>query len=326
MYSNSQIKTWRKCQKLWEYKYIHKLAPRKISDALHYGSIVHRILDKLQSKDLEVIYDELWAEYSSKYFVEEIEEVFERSFSNIKDYIEHWSNEPLEVIDTEIYLKAEIEGVIIEGYADGLVKDHRGNHWLLENKTGKSNASLENRYWDLQVMLYHELFSYYDWIKDKYGVQLEGTVWNYITSTEITDPRILQNGTISKAQSQKTTWRRYKNTVEKQGLDLNDYLDMKPIFEARCNDFFQRNYLPYDVMIGGQMMKEFLSSVEDIEYKRKYKLIYPRTMEQHCSWCDYQLLCKAEFDTPLENLTDILEKHYEKRQGRPNNEINQNSG
>jgi len=307
-YSHSQIKLWRRCQKAWEYKYIHKLTPKSKSDALNYGTFVHKILDEVnKGVELDVCYDKLWSVYSKKYFIAEIQDVFEKAFSNIEDYYYYWEDEPLEVLDTEIHVEKEIApGIIIHGYADGLVKDSSNRHWLLENKTGKKDASSEARYWDLQAMIYHPLVS------EKYDLPLSGTIWNWITSGEISYPRILKNGTISRAVSQRTTWRRYEELINEHGFDVEDYKDMREIFEARTSDFFSRRYLPYEEDIADQLNLEVIETIKDINVKKDNPdSKYPRSMDRHCSWCNYQSLCKANLTTPLEELEDFIEEEYE---------------
>ena len=313
-FSHSQIKHWRRCQKSWSYKYVHNLTPKRKSDALYFGILFHEILEYVaKGHDLTDIYDDLWAKHSKNYFAEEIGDLFEKAFSNYEDYEYMWKDDPLEIIETEVHLEIELtNGNILHGYADGIVKDKNNRYWLLENKTGKRDADIESRYWDLQVVIYHSM------IMQMMDIELSGTLWNWITSSEINDPRILQNGTLSRAVNQKTTWNRYLRVINEHGFDIDDYADLQPIFEARQNDFFSRSYLPYEEDIAKQLMLEITTSVEDIQSSLTQNRQYIRSMDRHCSWCDYQQLCRAEFSTSLENLEDIIEKEYQRRENTSN--------
>ena len=307
-YSHSQVKMWRRCQKAWEYKYRHDLVPRRSGDALVYGKIVHKILEKYYHfHNFEKASNAVWEEYRDKYFLDEIIPLFNKANDNVSLYLLHWHDEPLTVVQGEMKLEVPFGRDTITGYIDGIVVDHRGHSWLLENKTGKQSPGVESNYWDLQTTIYHKI------LKEWHGYDLSGTMWVWLTSGEINQPRLLKNGTLSRALSQRTNWTKYVQAIDEYNLDIEDYLDLKDHFEARDNDFFKRVYLPYEPEIADQLYDEFKYSVDLLADAKRSQIVFPRNMERHCSWCNYQSLCKAEFHTPLKEMGGFIEKEYEKR-------------
>lgn len=302
--SQSKIKLWRRCKKAYEYKVHQKLVPRVVRRPLAFGTIVHGML--------EAHFDgtdpwEVLKEYRRKQgklfkseeeefgnILEDIEEVMRNYFWFYRDedkYLKPWTNPDtgkrsehnfkVRLIDTPKIL------VIYDFTIDVCLVDRNTRLWLTDHKSGVREVPASIRFTDLQSMMYSWGF------KKATGIMPYGVLWNHIKSKAPRPPQLLKSGEFSRAMSQATTWYTYRRTLKQFGKSPKQYLDMKKTLEGRELDFFNRVYLPIKKPVMEQLVEEAKQTALEMSAWPKDS-IFPRTMDKHCQWCDYQSICQAE--------------------------------
>ena len=295
--SQSQIKTWRRCQKQWQFRYIHKLRIRHASRALQFGSLMHQCLAEHYRKKDAIALLETLAKNDARYgHDQEIQHLYEAVESNFIEYLSYWGDEEFEIETVEkqfeLALSIDKQEYIFNGFIDLVVSDS-GGYWLVEHKTGKSDSGEMMRYHDLQSALYHKAWN--ELHPDK---PLKGTMWNYVTSYPLQPPKLLQSGKPSKAANQRTTPGLYEQTCEQCGVDVRDYAHVIENLENKMSSYFSRITLPADPDLSETLFRELKISVKEIDTARNDPdKTYVRTMDRHCAWCEFESLCHLELLT-----------------------------
>lgn len=190
--TNSMVKTFRHCHKQAEYKYIHRLLPKRLGSPLKRGTWVHSLLE-WHGRGLD--WREIHAKYSgefAKLFDEEkdyygdmpreIETIF-------KSYLWHYKDDPWEWVETEQQYEAVLpDGTIARCKIDAIIRDKYGKLWAVDNKTHKTLPNHNFRLRDTQSGVYL-------WILQENGIEVEGFIWNYLRWKAPSVPKLLQNGT-----------------------------------------------------------------------------------------------------------------------------------
>lgn len=303
--SQSKIKLWRRCKKAYDYKINQKLIPRVTRRPLAFGTIVHGMLEAHFNGDDPWSVLKAYEKSQGKLFKAEEEE-----FGNILDDIQvlmecyfrfykdddkrltAWKNpntdkrseHNIKVVMVDLGKRGRI---IYDCTIDTVLVDRKLNAWLTDHKTGVREVPSVSRFTDIQSMLYVWAFE-----KDT-GLGVNGVLWNYIKSKAPSVPRILKSGEFSRAASQSTTWFVYRRALKNAGLDPKNYKDMKELLEGREVDFFNRVFLPVKKEVQQQILEEAIDTAQEMkEFSETGP--FPRTMDKHCLWCDYQGICNAE--------------------------------
>lgn len=302
----SSLKTWRRCHKMYFYKYIENLEKRHKGSALFRGTIVHAMIEaKANGNDPWEVYDK-YMEENHKMFIEE-EEYFgiEDMISDIMEgYFSYYKNDdlkPFPVIDQEGNKRyAEVKfkvplipelGIYFGGIADMIVQDNKGRVWLMDHKTHKTLPKGDIAYLNVQSNMYAWALPLANLPKP------EGMVWNYIRWKQPSKPQMLKNGSLSKASSIDTTWSIYKKAVKEAGLDIKDYKDMEEVLKGKEEDFYVRHYLPFNKKVQENILEDAKSTAKEIYdnwVDPKGKKLCDRNITRDCSWCEFYTLCQAE--------------------------------
>lgn len=185
--THSMLKTFRRCPKCAEYKYVHRLKPKLLKTPLKRGTWVHALLEAHGN-------GEDWRKVHAKYSAE-----FDRLFDEEKDYygdmpneisrimesyMWHYKNDPWKYIANEFTLEAEFpDGTLYRGKVDALVENQFGL-WLVDHKTHRSLPDLSFRLRDSQSALYL-------WAARESGLNVQGFIWNYIRWKAPSTPKLL---------------------------------------------------------------------------------------------------------------------------------------
>ena len=188
--TNSMIKTMRRCPKQAEYKYVHRLKPRKLGTPLKRGTWWHA----LQEADGN---GEDWRKVHAQY-TNEFNKLFDEEKGYYGDmprelehmmnsYKWHYKNDPWEYIENEFQLEAKFpDGTIYRGKVDALIRNQFGL-WLVDHKSHKSLPDHTFRLQDTQSALY-------TWAAWENGLDIQGFIWNYAPWKVPSTPKILQAG------------------------------------------------------------------------------------------------------------------------------------
>ena len=136
--SISQIKLYKACRKAWEFKYVEKLIPVQIAEALETGKRYHGYLEMLENGE----------ELPGDYTKEEAMAVAYQKYILPRFH----------VIAAEKELEKQIGDHILHGFVDGLTDDG----YIVEHKTTSADISEGGEYeynllWDEQVLAYMSL-------------------------------------------------------------------------------------------------------------------------------------------------------------------------
>ena len=284
-YSQSKIKTWRRCHKSYDYKYRQGLVRRSSPVALMRGVTIHGMLEAvIKGQDpmgaLEEYregYKKLWDEERENYPEPEVlESMFHR-------YQKHWANDGLDYGGrAEITVEAEHRGYKFKGIIDALPDDAHKRRWLCDHKTHRVLPDEHTRFSDIQTVLYY-------WAMRENGEKVDGILWDYIRTKPPAIPEMLKSGGLSKRKNIDTDADTYLAEIHRLKLNPADYADI--LAQVSKNTFFRRIYLPTpNEQLIQSVVGDFFDTVEEIANSKSCV----RNMTRDCKSCSYYQLCSAE--------------------------------
>lgn len=298
----SGIKTFRKCQKLYEYAWLQNIERKKPIVPLVRGSIIGECLDKLAAKKgIAPVIKKYETEYG-KLFKAEQEEYgdilgeCERIVHNYKRlyandglvYLKGKDGNPFEVeVETDFSI-GSIK-VHFTGHIDKLVKDKEGHILVLDHKSHKSIPGPDARYNDFQLLTYL-------WLLPLSGLpKADGVLWDYLRTKPPTVPELLKKGGLTRRANLDSDYDTYMAAIQENGLNPEDYKDELARFKAEGgNRYFERVRLPAPgpVLIENMVsdFKETIIQIVDATKKGKFV----RNMGRDCGSCGFYQLCQME--------------------------------
>lgn len=293
--SHSKIKTYRTCKKMADYKYVQKLRRKFKAEPLLRGTIIHDMLEEhISGRDPWPILKNAEKKYK-KLFLEEREH-YGDLIGDLKKimtgYFDFYHQDPIKYLKfkgkyTEHYFEVPLtRHITLVGYLDSFGQTKDKLNWLVEHKSHKRLPEGDLAYSDIQSSLY-------TWVAPQIGLPVpDGVAWNYIKAEAPGEPDLLKNGTLSTKKNMNTTWAIYRATIEKYGLKVKDYIQMREQLEGKEDNFFKRKYLPTNKHITGNIIKDVITTASEMQ--RKLGKVTTRTIGKHCDWCDFYDVCQAE--------------------------------
>ena len=286
-FSQSKIKAFRRCRKIYDYKYNQGLTRRTAPATLSRGVTFHEMLDApVMGKDwrepLERYrqeYQGLWSDETENYSSpEELESLYLR-------YHKHWANDGLDYRGlSEIPIETTHRGIKFKGIIDKLPRDQMGRIWLMDHKTHKILPDEDARFSDIQTVLYY-------WALREEGEQVDGVMWDYIRTKPPAVPETLKSGGLSKRANIDTDYDTYLGEIQRLGLNPADYQDILTKLKQGKKVFFQRVKLPTpSETLVSSVVNDFFDTAEQILEATTFE----RNMTRDCKSCSYYQLCSAE--------------------------------
>lgn len=333
--THSMLKTFRRCPKQAEFKYVHRLKPKKLGSPLKRGTWMHSLLETFHngddwrlvhtklSKQFDVLFDE-----EKDYYGDMPTEIL----AVMEAYIWHYKDDPWEIVKTEFQVEAMFpDGTVYRGKVDMLIRDSHGLLWLVDHKTHKTLPDLSFRLLDAQSALYL-------WAAQENGLIVQGFIWNYIKWKAPSVPSLLKDGSrISKVDSDTdypTFYRalkKYKeenpnfvitpeNKAKLHRLKAARYEYGKP----QTSDFFRRDILEKSPeMIERVVQGNYTTSLRMHDYDFTNPDYVERVVERGCTFsCSFTDICTAELMGA--NITPLLKQNY--TVGDPNSYYNDKAG
>mgnify|MGYP003637215954 FL=1 len=153
--SESKSKTFKECQLKYRYRYVDRLKEQRTNtDALHFGSFIHKILeDGFQANDLAaltVIAENVRKDYS---FSESYNPKIKKCLENFLKF-----NATLaETVATEMVYEVvydEEKNIKLNGIIDRIIKGKEGGYLVIDYKTSKRELTELDLYQDRQMQGY----------------------------------------------------------------------------------------------------------------------------------------------------------------------------
>ncbi len=223
----------------------------------------------------------------------------------MRDYFEYWEGS-VKAIEhdgrhSEHEFRIELEdGLWFSGKIDAVVKA-KGMRWLMEHKTFSRMPSEDERWRSVQAAVYFRA------LEEMGFKRIDGILWDYVSSKPCNVPgELTPTGKISQARID-TLPSRVKRWLKEEDLKKKDYSKMLSDAEANRRNRFIRIFSPVKPRIVDNIWDDFVDTAK--EMRDNHGLKKDQNIGRHCSWCDYQPLCKAEMtDSDVEWL---LKRDYQ---------------
>lgn len=294
--NQSRVKSWRLCHRQHWYKFEEQIQKKVKSRPLMFGSIVHEMLEAHANGDDPWDKLEEIAKTQRKMFRKEVElygNIVEDITWIMSEYFKFWptkgstSLRPIRVGKQKAEHVFEIElerGLIWKGKVDMFAKWKENLKALVEHKTMKKEWPEDERWRNLQSLTYRRASKLMGWpIPD-------GTLWDYILSKPPTKPQLTTKGILSKREiiTLPITVRQFMKTND---LKPKDVAGLMQKAEENLGRYFQRIFTPANDDIEQRVFDDFIETVYEIAEDHDRKKA--RNIGKHCSWCDFELLCRT---------------------------------
>lgn len=296
--SNSKVKTWRRCPKKYEFKYVMKLEPKQKSVQLERGSWIHALLEAhYRGESWKAVHKRLAREFYNllEEQREDLGDLPAECLRIMRSYLRYWKQEDefYNVVDTEldeiITLPTDLQLHVI---IDLIVEDRRtGLLWIVDHKTRKTFESSDN------MLLDPQLTNYYDAAVLMGYKPLGGVFYNEIRTKAPIVPRLTaKTHQLERRRNIDTDVYTYMSAIRAQGFDPSDYSEiLRHLARNQTDRFFRRPRLPKDPPMLRTMRRELGQSAQEIRTAERLGR-FPRTfIPSDCRWsCDYKNLCIAQ--------------------------------
>lgn len=301
--TNSMLSAYRRCIKQSEYKYVHRLKPKRLGSPLKRGKWVHKLLEvdargedwKKEHKRLSLKFEDLFDDEKEFYgdMPTEIGHI-------MKSYFWHYKHDPWKYHEVELELTAELpNGVLLRIKFDGLIENQWGL-WLVDHKSHKSLPNTAYRLLDTQSPLY-------TWVAQQNGIPVNGFIWNYVRWKAPTIPKLVYANTSNPRLSKSATdtdYPTYKRALKEYGLDIDAYEERLSYYkslryvpgEPQNSPFFLRSVYEKDPELIQRVLKEAMRTADRMNnYDWSDPEAVERTVGRHCEFmCSYTDLCTME--------------------------------
>jgi hypothetical protein len=311
MVSQSKVKTFRRCHQAYHYRYVEKLRKKRKSRPLQFGTMIHKALERhFNGDDPMGYFEELRKDVKAmKLFAQEREEygdILVDTQDIIAEYIRFWEGDKLRPIrkahrGAEHTFEIELfPGVIWNGKLDALAKTPNKLRWLVEHKTYTRKPGDDERWRNLQSVTYFRANDILGW------QPLDGVLWDYIKSKPPAIPDILKDGTLSQKRID-TLPSTVERTIEERGEEVDQYPQLMASAESNRGEYFQRIHTPVNRSVVDLVFADFESTIRSMV--ENHGKCSDMNIDKHCSWCDYEPLCRARLQGL--DIEYVKEREYE---------------
>jgi hypothetical protein len=316
--TNSMLTSFRRCIKQSEFKYVHRLKPKRLGSPLKRGTWVHELLEvDAKGGDWQERHKKLSRKFNNM-FDEEKEfygDMPTEIFRIMKSYFWHYKYDPWKYHEVELELTAELpNGVLLRIKFDGLIENQWGL-WLVDHKTHKTLPNLEYRLLDTQSPIYI-------WVAHQNNIPVNGFIWNYVKWKAPTIPKLVYANTAHPRLSKSVTETDYptlKRAIKDYGLDPDEYAERLAYYKSlryrpdapQNSPFFQRSVFEKQPDLIDRVLKEAMRTADRMN---SYDWSDPdgveRTVGRHCQFmCSYTDLCTMQLLGG--NTRPLLRQNYE---------------
>lgn len=322
--SQSRVKTWRKCHYAHYNRYVRKLRKKIKSRPLQFGTIVHSMLEADAEGDNPFSVLKKIEKDNKKLFRTEREmygEIINDVRQIMTEYFNYWPEKDLrperrngksgehsfaiELIDFKL------PGVVWIGKIDQVGKTPNKLRWAVEHKTFSRKPNDDERWRNLQSASYIRAIDMLGW------GSVDGMCWDYIRSKSPAVPGVLQNGEMSQKNID-TLPITVRETISDLGFEEKDYKSLIGRAEEGLSVWFQRIHAPVNTKVVDSVFNDFIFSIRElVDHGETY---LDKCIDRHCSWCDYEAICRAELQG--DDVEYVIQRDYERDKDGDKKEIN----
>ena len=264
--SHSEITTYLDCQKKWDLIYNKGLTIDNVH--LQFGSMGHKVLETREIPD-EMLYPEL----KEAFGIQSWKNYFTTIFNELDEYFKDY-----EVLHKEY----RVENEYIKGVID-VVWRHKttGRILITDYKFSTKNKGLEDILLDEQMYLYAMVYG------TNNNLSIDDIDIGYINipKCEMTKPRVLKNGTLSKDKAQNTTYNMYVESINELGLNISDYEDI-------LSELTNKTMINVAIsQMNRDMMMRIAENVDHVIRDMEKGYVLEKCAFQ-CKYCDFLQYCK----------------------------------
>jgi len=315
--SQSKVKTWRRCKKQYDYKYNQKLKRKKVKRPFMFGRIVHEMVEANANGDdpFEVL--ERVGLDNMKLFSAEREmygEIIEDIRLIMTAYFDFWPDKRLTYIrrggrNAEHEFEIEIEkGILLVGKIDAVGDTENKLRWLVEHKSfGRSIPNEDHRWRNLQSAVYLRVISMLGWFGKK---PMDGVLWDYIWSKPPTIPPVLADKKTLSSRAIDTVPPAIIEELKRLKLSPKDNAKVLTMAQQSQTNYFQRIFTPVSPRVVDEVFQDFVDTAREMYETADRRNVYPRNIERHCEWCDFEPLCRATLQG--NDVDYLIEREYTK--------------
>ena len=307
--THSSLKVFRRCPQQYDYKYLQRLAPKRLSKPLERGTWLHALLEEHHSgRDWKAEHARRSAKFNE--LMDDEKDFYGDMPTEIalimESYLWYYEDDPVTCIATEYTIECELpNGVLYRGRVDALMEDQFGL-WIWDHKTHKKLPDLTFRLLDGQSALYL-------WAALKKNLGICGFKWNYLRTVPPSLPKPLKDGSRLSRVMGETDYLTYKRGVlhlmNSGQLSRNptDFAEIKARLrhlkgqkykpgEIQTSPFFRRESLDKDEEMLTRVAKENYHTVQRIQrYPFAQEDAIERVVDRSCEYtCSFVDLCTME--------------------------------
>lgn len=308
--SQSKVKTYRRCRRAFHNKFVLGLQKIKRKRPLVFGTIVHQIIEaNFEGENWKKVLKQINIEEGAMFRRER--EMYGDLIQDVKDimidYFDHWEGSVKPIRhggrSSEYEFRIELEdGLWFTGKIDAVVRS-KGMRWLMEHKTFSRLPSEDERWRSVQAAVYFRAL-------EEMGFKpMDGILWDYVSSKPCNVPgELTPTGKLSTRRID-TLPSRVRRWIKEEEIDAKSKEAKKLLADATENrrNRFLRIYSPIKPRIVDNIWDDFVDTAKEIADNFGTKK--DQNIERHCSWCDYQPLCKAE--ATGSDLEWLLKREYQ---------------
>lgn len=323
--SYSAVNTWRDCPKSYEYQYLIGLRPRVEPRPFALGSLLHTYLEHFYKslkagknpaeaylagveavhgeRDKIAGYIETARVAGQEEIAKELSEIIPMTLRIANRYHQTRGMEDARLYDVlaveqriEYPLLTDGDDTVITPAVIDLIVRNRETRQLemWDHKSAGQIPKDGTRLRDLQLLLYSVI------LMEKYNLQIDKVVWNYLRTSEPTAPKLLQNGTLSRAKSSDSSALVYLEAIREHGFSPNDYADMLEYYADRERTvFFPRHSQPVmlqseQILLGDMVYsaEQMIAAQKEFAQTGQFKGAV-RNVGFRCNFCKFAPLCTA---------------------------------
>lgn len=331
--THSMLKTFRRCPKQAEFKYVHRLKPRMVGKPLKRGSWFHELLEiHHNGGDWRAHHAKLSAKFANLFDEEKdyYGDMPRELATLMESYVWHYKSDPWKVLETEFQIDTELpDGTIYRGKVDALVETQFGI-FVVDHKTHARLPDHTFRLLDAQSALYL-------WACLKNKIPVQGFIWNYVKWKAPAVPTLIKSGArLSKTMGDTdypTLYRALKKLQTENGYQLTPRdRELLGILKAQRYEwgkpqesaFFRRQVLEKDKDMLMRVVKEnYHTSKRMHAYNFEDTDSVERVVDRSCTFnCSYTDLCTAQLMGA--NVRPLIKQNY--IEGDPNDYYNDKAG